>query len=103
MELKDIKPIYTNCITVSSVMKVSHLKKILADLPDDMPVVIPNHPDDNYNIVTNCVAVGTAGILSSPYEETKVLCLNVRPNKAGAIGTIADQLNDTIKCEKILF
>ena len=69
-----LEPIYNRCTTVSSAMKVCHLKAILEDLPDDMLVVIPDRVDENYNILTGCVAVGTAGILSSPYEATKVLC-----------------------------
>ena len=97
---EDLKPIYNRCTTVSSVMKVCHLKAILEDLPDDMPVVIPARVDENYNILTNCVAVGTAGVLSSPYEAAKVLCLNATASRAG---TIASQINDTIECEQVLF
>ena len=81
-------------------MTVADLKRILEDLPDDMPVVIPARVDENYNILTCCVAVGTAGVLSSPYEATKVLCLNAIASRAD---TIADQTNDTIECESILF
>ena len=80
---EDLKPIYNRCTTVSSAMKVCHLKAILEDLPDDMPVVIPDRVDENYNILTNCVAVGTAGVLSSPYEATKVLCLNAIASRGG--------------------
>lgn len=81
-------------------MTVADLKRILKDLPDDMPVVIPARVDENYNILTNCVAVGTAGVLSSPYEATKVLCLNAI---ASRVDTIAGQINDTIECEQVLF
>lgn len=95
-----LEPIYNRCTTVSPVMKVCHLKTILEDLPDDMPVVIPDRVDENYNILTCCVAVGTAGILSSPYETTKVLCLNATASRAD---TIAGQINDTMECEQVLF
>lgn len=100
-----LEPIYNNDIAVhssinSSIMKVCHLKAILEDLPDDMPVVIPNNPDENYHIVSNCVCVGTAGILSSKYEPTKVLCLNAIASRAD---TIASQIKDTIECEQVLF
>ena len=81
-------------------MTVADLKRILENLPDEMVVVIPEHVDENYNILTNCVMVGTAGILSSRYEATMVLCLNAIASKAD---TIADQINDTMKCESILF
>ena len=81
-------------------MTVADLKRILEDLPDDMPVVIPARVDENYNILTNCVTVGTAGVLSSPYETTKVLCLNAT---ASRVDTIASQINDTIECEQVLF
>ena len=97
---EDLKPIYNRCTTVSPVMNVCHLKAILEDLPDDMPVVIPARVDENYNILTNCVAVGTAGVLSSLYEATKVLCLNAI---ASRVHTIASQINDTIECEQVLF
>ena len=95
-----LEPIYNRCATVSTAMKVCHLKSILEDLPDDMPVVIPARVDENYNILTNCVAVGTAGILSSPYEAIKVLCLNAIASRAD---TIAGQINDTMECEQVLF
>lgn len=81
-------------------MTVADLKRILEDLPDDMTVVIPARVDENYNILTNCVAVGTAGVLSSPYEATKVLCLNAT---ASRVDTIAGQINDTMECEQVLF
>ena len=98
---EDLKPIYNRCTTVSSAMKVCHLKAILEDLPDDMPVVIPARVDENYNILTNCVAVGTAGVLSSPYEATKVLCLNAMSDKKDKISKQVD--GDSIRCEKTLF
>lgn len=81
-------------------MTVADLKRILEDLPDNMPVVIPARVDENYNILTNCVAVGTAGVLSSPYEATRVFCLNAIANRAD---TIAGQINDTMECEQVLF
>lgn len=96
-----IEPIYNRCTTVSSAMKVCHLKAILEDLPDDMPVVIPARVDEEYNILTNCVAVGTAGILSSPYEATKVLCLNTMHDQNDKISKQVDSI--TIRCEKVLF
>lgn len=100
-----LEPIYNNDIAVhssinSSIMKVCHLKAILEDLPDDMLVVIPDRVDENYNILTCCVAVGTAGVLSSMYEDTKVLCLNATANRAD---TIAGQINHTMECEQVLF
>lgn len=95
-----LEPIYNRCTTVSSIMKVCHLKAILEDLPDDMTVVIPDRVDENYNILTCCVAVGTAGVLSSPYEATKVLYLNAIASRAD---TISGQINDTMECESVLF
>ncbi len=89
------------CINMDNIyMTVADLKRILEDLPDDMPVVIPDRVDENYNILTCCVAVGTAGVLSSPYEATKVLCLNAIASRAD---TIAGQINDTMECESVLF
>lgn len=89
------------CINMDNIyMTVADLKRILEDLPDDMPVVIPARVDENYNILTCCVAVGTAGVLSSPYEATKVLCLNAI---ASRVDTIASQINDAMECEQVLF
>lgn len=89
------------CMNMNSIcMTVADLKRILEDLPDDMLVVIPDRVDENYNILTCCVAVGTAGVLSSPYEATKVLCLNAIASRAD---TIAGQINDTMECESVLF
>lgn len=82
-------------------MTVADLKRILENLPDDMLVVIPNNPDENYHIVSNCVFVSTAGILSSKYEPTKVLCLNAISDKNDKISKQVD--DDFIKCEKVLF
>ena len=84
---ENLEPIYNRCTTVSSAMKVCHLKAILEDLPDDMPVVIPDRVDENYN-------------MSSQYEVTKVLCLNAIASRAD---TIAGQINDTMECEQVLF
>lgn len=81
-------------------MTVADLKGILKDLPDDMLVVIPDRVDENYNILTCCVAVGTAGVLSSQYEATRVLCLNAIASRAD---TIAGQITDTMECEQVLF
>lgn len=81
-------------------MTVADLKRILENLSDEMAVVIPNRVDENYNILTNCVAVGTAGVLSSPYEAARVLCLNAIMGNAD---TIVDQINDTMVCESVLF
>lgn len=89
------------CMNMNSIcMTVADLKRILEDLPDDMLVAIPDRVDENYNILTCCVAVGTAGVLSSPYEATRVLCLNAIASRAD---TIAGQINDTIECEQVLF
>lgn len=82
-------------------MTVADLKRILEDLPDNIPVVIPARVDEEYNILTNCVAVGTAGVLSSPYETTRVLCLNAMSNQNDKISKQVDWIS--IRCEKILF
>ena len=82
-------------------MTVADLKRILEDLPDDMLVVIPDRVDENYNILTCCVAVGTAGVLSSPYEATKVLCLNAMSDQNDKISKQVD--GDSTRCEKTLF
>ena len=82
-------------------MTVADLKRILEDLPDNMLVVIPDRVDENYNILTCCVAVGTAGVLSSPYETTRVLCLNAMGDQNDKISKQVD--GDSIRCEKTLF
>lgn len=83
-------------------MTVADLKRILENLPDEMPIVIPDDPDENYNITTNCAFVRTAGILSSDYEEMKVLCLNTTTDDSKS--KISDQIdNVSIRCEEVLF
>jgi hypothetical protein len=83
-------------------MTVSDLKRIIADLPDDMAVIIPVILEEDCNTILGLRHVRTAGILYSEWEEEypRVLCLN-----ASAYGVdISTQVKsrDCI-CEKILF
>lgn len=83
-------------------MKVSDLKKIIANLPDDMPVVIPVIDENDCNRLFGFRYVRTSGILSCEDEEDKtVLCLNAANNQ-----DIADQVHFSGRdctVEKILY
>lgn len=84
-------------------MLVKDLKKILNDLPDDMPIIIPVIDEDDANHIYGFRYVRTAGELICEYErEPEALCLN-----AAADGQdIADQIHFSGKdvgINKILF
>ena len=58
-------------------MRVSNLKNIICDLPDEMLVVIPVVNEDDVNLIFGFRKVRTAGILGCQTEsEKEVLCLN---------------------------
>lgn len=84
-------------------MLVKDLKKILNDLPDDMPIVIPVINEYDVNYIYGFRYVRTAGELISDGErDREVLCLN-----AAADGQdIADQVHFSgtdVSVNKILF
>lgn len=69
-------------------MYVKDLKKILKELPDDMPIIIPVIDEDDANHIYGFRHVRTAGVLTS-YGEEDACCLN-----AAADGQdIADQVH----------
>lgn len=69
-------------------MYVKDLKKILNELPDDMPIIIPVINEDDANHIYGFRHVRTAGVLAS-YGEDNACCLN-----AAADGQdIADQVH----------
>ena len=82
-------------------MYVKDLKKILNELPDDMPIIIPVIDEDDANHIYCFRHVRTAGVLAS-YGEENACCLN-----AAADGQdIADQVhfsNKDVSVESILF
>ena len=83
-------------------MTVPDLKRIIAKLPDNMPVIIPVISEDDCNDIFGFRHVRTAGILFDEYEDDpRVLCLN-----AAAYGVdIEYQVKEKIDiiCEKVLF
>lgn len=96
MNERNIKSEYQN-------MLVKDLKKILNELPDDMPIIIPVIDEDNANHIYGFRYVRTAGELICESErEPEVLCLN-----AAAYGQdIADQIHFSgrdVGVKKILF
>ena len=96
MNEQNIKSEYQN-------MHVKDLKKILNELPDDMPIIIPVIDEDDANYIYGFRYVRTAGILLCGWEqEPEALCLN-----AAADGQdIADQIHFSGKdvgVNKILF
>ena len=69
-------------------MRVKDLKKILNELPDDMPIIIPVIDEDDANHIYGFRHVRTVGVLISAGEED-ACCLN-----AAADGQdIADQVH----------
>lgn len=71
-------------------MLVKDLKKILSDLPDDMPIVIPVIDGYNVNHIYGFRYVRTAGELISDSErDREVLCLNTAADGQD----IADQVH----------
>lgn len=84
-------------------MHVKDLKKILNELPDDMPVIIPVIDEDDVNRIYGFRYVRTAGTLVCEGEqESEVLCLNA----AAYEQDIADQIHFSgrdVGVKKILF
>lgn len=85
-------------------MTVSQLKNIIADLPDDMSVIIPVIDEDDCNKIFGFRYVRTAGILIDIYAEKddKVLCLNAAADEED----IADQVHfsgRSVAVEEVLF
>lgn len=83
-------------------MTIAELKRIIADLPDDMPVIIPVIDEEDCNRIFAFRFVRTAGLLSSEGEEYRtVLCLNTANEK-----DIANQVyfsGKDVNVEEILF
>lgn len=83
-------------------MTVAELKRLISDLPDNMPIIIPVIDEDDCNRIFGFCFVGTAGILSCDGEEHRmVLCLNAANDQ-----DIADQVyfsGKDVNVEKILF
>ena len=88
-------------MTVKKNLTVKDLKDILAQCPDDMPVIIPVIDEDDCNNIYGFRYVRTAGILSCESEAPKnriVLCLN-----AATDSDISSQVkNKDAVCEKVL-
>lgn len=56
---------------------IAKLKSIIANLPDNMPVIIPVTDERNCNLILGFRFARTAGILSCEYENPKeVFCIN---------------------------
>lgn len=68
-------------------MYVKDLKKILSELPDDMPIIIPVIDEENANHIYGFRHVRTVGVLSS-YGEDDACCLNAADGQ-----DIADQVH----------
>lgn len=96
MNERNIKSEYQN-------MLVKDLKKILNELPDDMPIIIPVINEDDANHIYGFRYVRTAGELICEYErEPEVLCLNAATDGQD----IADQIHFSgrdVSVKKILF
>lgn len=61
---------------------IAKLKNIIANLPDNMPVIIPVTDERNCNLILGFRFARTAGILSYEYENPKeVFCINAADNQ----------------------
>lgn len=93
----------SNAKNNQSNMYVKDLKKILNELPDDMPVIIPVSDEYDSNRIYGFRYVRTAGMLVCEYEQDqKVLCLNAAVDGQN----IADQIRLSgidVSVKKILF
>lgn len=69
-------------------MRVKDLKKILNELPDDMPIIIPVIDKNDANHIYGFRHVRTAGVLTS-YGEEDACCLNAAADRQD----IADQVH----------
>ena len=83
-------------------MTVSDLKQIIADLPDDMAVIIPVILEDDCNTILGLRHVRTAGVLYAEWEEEypRVLCLNA---SADGVDISTQVKSRDCVCEKVLF
>ena len=83
-------------------MTIAELKRLISDLPDNMPVIIPVIDEDDCNRLFGFRFVRTAGILSCDGEEYRtVLCFNAANDQ-----DIDDQVYFSGKdasVEKVLF
>ena len=83
-------------------MTIAELKRLISDLPDNMPVIIPVIDEDDCNRIFVFCFVRTAGIHSCDGEEYRTgLCLNAANDQ-----DIADQVYFSGKdcsVEKVLF
>lgn len=84
-------------------MKIKDLKEIVNNLPDDMIIVMPTFEEGDDNYIDRFRIVNTAGILSCPYEEDRlVFCLS-----SGKDQDIANQVQyshkSDIGVEAVLF
>lgn len=83
-------------------MTIAQLKNIIANLPDDMSVIIPVIDEDDCNRIFGFGHVRTAGILSCEFENPKeAFCLNAADDQ-----DIADQVyfsGKDVNVDQILF
>ena len=84
-------------------MTVKDLKNILADLPDDMDVIIPIILKTDCNFIDCFRRVRTAGILKNVYEEHLALCLNTAEESFDISRQVRSSGLEATTCEKVLF
>lgn len=86
-------------------LTVGELKKILEDLPDDIPIVTTNHPEDDVNAVTGYRFIRTVGALSCKSEEHQdVLCLAPAWDGADMAALVNRRFCDSeVFCKKVYF
>ena len=84
-------------------MTVKDLKDILADLPDDMDVIMPIILKTDCNFIDCFRHIRTAGILKNVYEEHPALCLNAAEGSFDIARQVWGSGLEATTCEQVLF
>ena len=84
-------------------MTISDLKRIIENLPDDMPVIMAKIDDGGNNLIAGLYHVRTAGVLTSPYEPDEVLGLNTSEDGVDIRSQLQRDCGTTATCTKVLF
>ena len=86
-------------------MRIKDLKNIIADLPDDMLVIIPVVNEDNVNDILGFRRARTAGVLTcSGEKDREAFCINgSEPNRTYDIADQVYSSGKDVGVERVLF
>lgn len=84
-------------------MTIKDLKKVIENIPEYYPVIIPVIDEDDSNSILAFRYIRTAGILTdNSQEDDAVLCLNTSTDDAD-ISTQIEQSGKEVGVEKVLY